>query len=87
MAEDPAVLRERATSLRDRVVALGDKVGSYTSKSEARLRGCSIHVKFENEVDIQDALEFQNLMLHAPELIASLTNTLIAMLDRDPEMA
>lgn len=56
----------KVRSVLERLVENGEAIGSYTVKSEARLTGFSLHVRFENQVDIETSLLAMQIMIEAP---------------------
>lgn len=68
----------------DRVDKIGEKVGSWDLKTDARQTGASVHAKFANRVDVFDALEWVEILNQCPQ---KLTSACERLLRADAEIA
>lgn len=57
---------------------LDDETGGWSSKFDARKTGFSMHVRWQQPVDVMATMEFVNLMEQAPGLLLTAAKKLLA---------
>lgn len=67
----------------DTLERLGEAVGEWTSKSDARQTGVSMHLRFAKKVDVYTSLEFVQVMERCPAMLADACRRLLAMTEPD----
>lgn len=71
--------RENIKRIRDEIVALDGRIGGWTTKSQARQTGLSMHFRFENKVDLMETtLKFMGLIEKAPGMLVDALDRLLA---------
>lgn len=70
--------RERVQDIIDRLVRVGEAVGSWSTNVQARETGVSYHAKFTNKVDVRTSLDFSTQLSECPALLADACRKLLA---------
>jgi hypothetical protein len=62
----------------DRLDQIGEAVGGWTHKAEARRTGASVHFRFQNETDVETSLAFIELLSTTPQKLNQLAKRVLA---------
>lgn len=74
-------------TLRDQINETWDAIGEWTTKTEARQTGFSMHVRFENRVDVlKTTARWVNLMEQGPAMLLEAIGKLLAAHDERVEL-
>lgn len=64
----------------DTLTRIGERIGDWTDKVDARTSGVSIHIKFQNaQPDAMIAVEFARVMQSCPAMLADAIRRLLAL--------
>lgn len=65
----------------DRLLALDDITGGWTSKIDAHQTGFSLHVKFDNRSSVDDTLQAAQVFDQAPVKLCQIASRVLDQLD------
>lgn len=75
---------EQVRDFKAQIDALDEAIGGYSSSHQVREKGASLHIKFDNKVDLfKVTLPFVNVLLRAPSLIWQLLDQLEELLTEE----